>query len=191
MVDYHVTMTIKNGRIKKLMDGLGIKSAAELSRQSGICSASICALLNMKAKPMNSNGKWNPVVIALSEFFGVACGEMFPELAFKTVSSNKIYKYVEQAQLASLNTDPPQIAWEKEYGKHEAVRALLAAQDFTPKEKLVIKERIMCGKTLLECAKLIRVTPSRVRQIEARVLRRLRHPYWSKVFDLKNMYEED
>ncbi len=191
MSDYHVTMIIKNGRIKKLMDEMGIKSAAELSRQSGICSGSICALLSMKVKPMNSRGKWNRIVIALSEFFGVACDEMFPELAFKTVSSNKIYKYVEQAQLASLNTDPPQIAWEKEYTKQEAIKALLAAQDFTPKERFVIKERIMNGRTLQECADLLGVHRERARQIEANVLRRLRHPYWSEVFDLKNMYEED
>ena len=61
--------------------------------------------------------------------------------------------------------------------KNAITRALLT---LTPREERVIRERFMNEKTLLEVGQLFNVNSERIRQIEAKALRKLKHPARSK-----------
>lgn len=50
-----------------------------------------------------------------------------------------------------------------------------------PKEQEVLRLRFFDGKTLDECGEILRVTKERVRQVEAKALRTLRHPSRGKL----------
>jgi len=52
-------------------------------------------------------------------------------------------------------------------------RALLT---LTPREERVIRERFLNDKTLVEVCQLLNVGAERIRQIEAKALRKLKHP---------------
>ncbi len=72
----------------------------------------------------------------------------------------------------------------------EATRKVLAS--LTPREEKVLRMRFgigeRCDHTLEEVGKDFKVTRERIRQIEAKALRKLRHPNRSKI--LKMFYEE-
>ena len=57
--------------------------------------------------------------------------------------------------------------------KNAITQALLT---LTPKEERVIRERFFHGKTLEEVGQVYSVTIERMRQIEAKALRKLKHP---------------
>ncbi|MGE4298594.1 MAG: RNA polymerase sigma factor RpoD [Desulfovibrionaceae bacterium] len=71
----------------------------------------------------------------------------------------------------------------------EQIASVLA--DLTPREEQVLRKRFGIGErsdhTLEEVGKLFNVTRERIRQIEAKALRKLRHPVRSQV--LKSYYE--
>ena len=53
--------------------------------------------------------------------------------------------------------------------------------ELTDREQNVLKMRFMSGMTLEECAKAINVGRERIRQVEAKALRKLRHPrHWKR-----------
>ena len=79
----------------------------------------------------------------------------------------------------------------------EAVNSKLAEQistvlsELTPREEQVLRKRFGIGEksdhTLEEVGKLFNVTRERIRQIEAKALRKLRHPVRSQ--SLRSYYE--
>jgi RNA polymerase primary sigma factor len=71
----------------------------------------------------------------------------------------------------------------------EQIASVLA--DLTPREEQVLRKRFGIGEksdhTLEEVGKLFNVTRERIRQIEAKALRKLRHPVRSQV--LRSFYD--
>jgi len=64
---------------------------------------------------------------------------------------------------------------------------LAAVADLTEREQKVIEDRYMHHMTLEQCGYHFNVTRERIRQVEARALRKLRHPYSSKHWLLDTM----
>ena len=64
---------------------------------------------------------------------------------------------------------------------------LAAVADLTEREQKVIEDRYMHHMTLEQCGYRFKVTRERIRQVEARALRKLRHPYSSKHWLLDTM----
>ena len=51
----------------------------------------------------------------------------------------------------------------------------------TPREERVIRERFFNNKTLEEVGQILSVTRNRIRQIEAKALRKMKHPSRSEI----------
>lgn len=64
---------------------------------------------------------------------------------------------------------------------------LAAVADLTEREQKAIEDRYMHHMTLEQCGYHFNVTRERIRQVEARALRKLRHPYSSKHWLLDTM----
>ena len=62
----------------------------------------------------------------------------------------------------------------------EITKEVLSSPEFTSNERTVLKKRYMEGWTLEAIAQKLDLSRSRIGQIEARALRRLRHPEMSK-----------
>ena len=173
MKDYQITITIKNGRIISHMRRMGIDSINELCRRLGGQSGSeMGRLINMKLSPYNPiSNRWRPLVIRLADFFGVLPDELFPDMAYQTLPTNKIYRLIDQQEI-NARLPPPSF-------EDNQVKTLLleGAVSTLPKgERDVIRLRYYDGLTLAEIGDTLGLSSERIRQLEYRGLRKMRGP---------------
>ena len=183
----------KNGILQKFIDQMGW-TQEEFARKLGIHQSTVCAWFNMKACP-NSHIH----VDKITELIGKPINEIFPDIlktkAFRSIKKrNTLYKEVDLIFLPSHKM--PELSYiPEDKTKFEICEMtdniLKALQTLKPKEEQVIKKRFgigeeyLEGKTLRECSKIFGVSSARIRQIESRALRKLRHPRNTKI--LKNL----
>jgi RNA polymerase sigma factor (sigma-70 family) len=177
MSDYFSILKIQQGRLKKAMLDAGIKTSAELSRRSGVHQTVINSLLNFKAsarrKTANHEGEYREVVLKICGVLAREPSEIFPDELNHEVPTNKIETFVERAQLVSGELG--------ELGPYEAcakndsglmLRGIL--RHYPPQQQRVIEARFWEGKTVGEVAEEMKLSPSRIHQIEAKTLGQLR-----------------
>ena len=75
----------------------------------------------------------------------------------------------------------------------ERLRDWITKSDLTEREKYVLIQRIFNEKTLVEVGKEAGVTRERIRQVEAKAYRKLRHPMYINTFkdDLRELSDSD
>lgn len=75
----------------------------------------------------------------------------------------------------------------------ERLRDWITKSDLTEREKYVLIQRIFNEKTLAEVGKKAGVTRERIRQIEAKAYRKLRHPMYRNTFkdDFRELSDSD
>jgi RNA polymerase sigma factor (sigma-70 family) len=145
--------------------GYTVKELAELVDTN---TNMIVGLANGTIPPVH-RGEAKLVVLKLSEMLDVALEDLFPEYAFQfnTVAVGVTNEQIEEALYQDVLPDEEYDCIEF----NEAVAGVLL-----PKELDVIHARYYEGKTLDEVGRILRRTIESVRQIEAKALRKLRHP---------------
>jgi RNA polymerase sigma factor (sigma-70 family) len=178
----------KHGELNAALTHLGW-SIAELARRCKATHSNVCAVINLKLRP--SPKLANKIQMALGEegiFLDVL--EQWPE-AFKI-------------RRRFVRIETMDIPMERLIGCREAIMVLAPDQNeeaeglsvamqevlktLTDKERLVIVERFYEKKDFQCVADKLGVTPVRIRQIEVRALRKLRHP--ERICDLEQIAEE-
>lgn len=173
----------RNNIILQMMEDRGIKSNAELSRQTGVSQSVLSEIINMKMLPSKKDGRWSVHVIKLAEFFYCLPEDMFSEEQLYTrLSSNhthveltfgEMYAQIE-AQKAEYMLPENVVDREKLKGVVEYVFKCL-----TPIEQKVISLLFgfNCNEySEREVASIMGVGKLRIRHIGAKALRKLRHP---------------
>ena len=175
MSDYHTTIKIQQGRLKAAMMEVGIRTASELSRRSGVSNQKIGELLNFKKTPRTKSGKWRKMVIDISRALGADPSYLFPEHLDHEVSTNSVEFFADRQELSS--NDQKVIGPADECMRAEMEQAINDAVCGLPdRERCVLIGRICEGKHLAEIGRMYDVTPERVRQIESSAMRKMRHP---------------
>ena len=177
MSDYYATLKIQQGRLKQAMGQLGIKSAAELARRSGVSQDTIGELLNLKKSPRYGKvGKWRKPVLAICEVLGAEPDDIFPVHLDHEVVTNKMEAYVEQAQLEGWT--PLQLTPGEEMDRENMSQVVdEVLSELPPRDQRLIKARFWEGKTLDEIGEREQMSRECIRARESRVFRKLRHPY--------------
>jgi len=173
--DYYATLRIQHGRLKAAMQELGIETAAALSRRSGVTQGDIGKLLNFRESPRAKNGEWRTVTLAICKALGSEPSELFPDHLDHEIPTNRIASFVEHAQLAggaALQLGPGEECQQAEM--EQTLDEVLGT--LTDRERSVLKTRFWDGKTLEETGIEHNIGGQRARQIEAKALRKLRHP---------------
>jgi RNA polymerase sigma factor (sigma-70 family) len=194
MKDVRIELKLRNNLVLTRMEELGIKTVAELTRRAGLKRESgVGAIINMKSSPFTDASdpaapKWKAVVIKIAKALASEPEELFSEALQQTridpitklhleVSVDDIRRLSARGSRYLLADANP----EQDLQIKEVEGALKdALQTLTPREGEVIKLRFgLEGNnecTLAEVAPLLNVTGEMVRKIEARALRKLRHP---------------
>ena len=179
-MDYELTLKVRNAPLLNEMKRAGLKTAADLHRATGIGQGVIGDFLNLKTTPYGRDGFTpKPSVLKLAEYFGLSYECLFPEANLRSpLVQNKFTQQVssqQMAQLANISTeDPSRLLEIMETEDRDVLEDMLSGK-VTPREKEVLKARAN-GKTLIEIGDSMGICSQRVRQIEQRALRRLRHP---------------
>lgn len=173
--DYYATLRIQQGRLKAAMQELGIDTAADLARRSGVSQSTIWELLNFRESPRAKNGEWRVVTLAVCKALGSEPIDIFPEHLDHEIPTNRIAAFVEHAQLSGremLQLGPGDEMQQAE--TEQTIDEVLGT--LTDRERSVLKMRFWEGKTLQETGRACNICSQRARQIEAKALRKLRHP---------------
>lgn len=82
--ELEVTITLRNGRLKKLMRSRGFSTMKELHSASGISYQCICHVMNMKGSRPTKEG--------LANYFGVDVDWLFPPYIEEVIKTNRVVK---------------------------------------------------------------------------------------------------
>jgi transcriptional regulator with XRE-family HTH domain len=165
----------KHGGLYNILQKLGW-TQAELSRRSGVNPTAVGEIINLTKRP--SVQQANSIQIAfgdVGEYFDVleewpatfnGCGGL-KHVVTKDIPTEQLLGNHE-----AMNLPAPEMT--VDYGRKEKLELVL--ETLTRKEAWVLRERFYGGKTLQEVGDQFDVTGNRVRMIEAKALRKMRHP---------------
>jgi len=177
MKDYELQIAVKNAPLLNLMRMNGVKSLAQLQRLTDTPYNSLVNLANLKMSIFGSLGKPREFVVKVADFFGVLPENLAPEAQhYVGLEKNRATVQVNAEQMfaltnqAEINPDALLEHQEMIDFTHEALDKL------TVNQRKVLTMRFMEEKTLQQCGEVMNCTRERVRQIEQKALRILRHP---------------
>lgn len=182
--DFLFDVRIKNARIAREMRRCGITSANELARRSGANNSDVGRLLGLKITPMMSlrNGgvTWRGVVVKVADALGVAPEDLFSDAQkYTALKNNRFYVEASEAEVGMMvssmerDAEPP----DEIIARREAAQIVRRAiETLTPREAKVLGARYDDEETLEAVAAAQGVTKERIRQLELKAIRKLRHP---------------
>ncbi len=199
----------RNNLILTRMEELGIKNAAELSRRIGYTTqGTVGEIINMKVSPFkkvrSGPRQWKKIVRDIANVLFADPEDLFPDSLSEALVPKGAQLFVELApqelrQLTGGSGSTPLLLGqgsnpEVRFQAKEVMDALLASlQTLSPNQKKVLTFRYgLQGEgehTLEEVAEKMSVSKSRIRQIEAAALRKMRHPRRAKPVLRAGAYE--
>lgn len=197
--DYFVTITIKNGPMKRLMELNGFNSASELSRACGVHSSTIGGYLCLRKKAMNHDGEWSPAIIKISAVLKCLPQEMFPPQHIKYAlekNTSSSYMNIQDVNLITNSLRTAALPADEVIMKREASEAINSVLSELPEiQRDILSRRFGLNgpeQTLEEVANFYGITRERVRQREANAIRQIRYTSLSKKIRpfIKQVYED-
>jgi len=192
MSDYRLEVKVRNANILRLIEARGIKNVAELSRAAGICNATFGNIINLRRSPVTKTGDWHPIVLKVCEYLLVMPSDLFSQEQMEPLTTNKSSVDIGFEDISRLLDDPTQCPSLRLEQLDVANTVNSVLETLTEREKKVLMLRFGIEgseQTLEEVGKQFDVTRTRIRQIELKALRKLRHPDRAKLlrplYDLK------
>lgn len=189
MSEYRVDVKVRNNLFLRKLEQAGYKTVGEFCRINNLMSkASVIGdILAMKRSPLDRNGEFVPTVETVCEIIGCSPYELFTDVQLNTVlKTNKKSMMISEAEAQFyLENSEPKLLEDMVMDDQKIDIVEQSLKGLTPREAEVIKMRFGLGEnsecmTLEECGKKFDVNRERIRQIEARALRKLRHPSLAK-----------
>jgi len=175
--DYEIHLFIKNARLINKINEFNFDSIREFADVSGISYSGICKALRLETSVYNKKFHLRTMPRKLAEFFMCEPTELFPEEiwyaalteTYKSVqiTSEELHFYL-PSERGGINLLEKQLDEEKVMG--------LVGELLTGRETKVLKMRFIGGNTYEEVGREFGVSRERIRQIETKALRKLRHP---------------
>lgn len=179
MKDYRLTIKVRNNRLLKAIEAAGGTPGGKWCEENGLSYARVNDLVNMTASPMRVNGMLRPEAARLCEILGKIPEDLWSNEQLHPLERNFSEMEMDHAQVVAL-LPPEQQSYLQDFSgiENEQTTALVdrALSTLRSADRDVIRMRFHEGMTLDECGKRLGVTTERVRQIEMRALRCLRHP---------------
>jgi RNA polymerase sigma factor (sigma-70 family) len=175
--EYLVKVTIRNNLILRQMKKLGIKTQTELAKLSGLQPITVGKLIGLKRRPLHAlTGEWLDTAFALSAALHVEPEELWTEKqrGMALDSNTREVSMSEDAVMQLASGDRLE---------HNVIASKLVADALTtlkPREQDIIRARFFDGDTLEEIGDRQGVSRGRIQQLEAKALRKLKHPSRSR-----------
>jgi RNA polymerase primary sigma factor len=169
---YRVTVKVRNANLLRAIEKAGYSPGQKFADLAGIAYIHLNDLINMTRKPTDRHGDLHPAVESLCAFLGAMPSNIFDAHQMHNA-------LVKNRSDVDLNLDDLASIQAKTSPHHLQSAVDQVVETLTDNESLVIKLRFgIEGRehTLKEIGEIIGVTQERVRQIEAKALRKLRSP---------------
>lgn len=190
--EYRIDVKVKNNLILKKIEKSGYKTVGEFARKNNIHASAIGSIVNMTESPLLKDGKFRDVIYKISDLLNCCPEDFFTESQlYAILKTNKRTLEVNESEMKFMleykedNKSLEEIVME-DY-KNNIIKENLSL--LTQREEKVLRLRFGFDErehTLEEVSKIIGITRERVRQTEAKALRKLRHP--SMTEELRELY---
>lgn len=198
MDEYRIDFKVRNNVILYKLEEAGYKSIGEVCRLHGMMkyASNIGDVVAMKQSPLKPDGEFRPCIIWLAEIIGCAEIDLFTDTQINTIlKTNKKSISVNEAEMKfMLESSEQKNKMLEEIVENDQMENSLNKElkTLTLGEQKIINMRFGLGEysriyTLDECGKEVGCDRERIRQIEARALRKLRHP--SRAGNLREFIE--
>ena len=187
--DYRMLVKIKNNRILELIEASGFENVSQFCQHFGFQQGIVGQYVNMKKRPTDKrNGEWLPSILAIADALRCSPDSMFTESQKENILlKNNAEVTFEEKHLAQMTNFTPEQKLILDESRPEDLieTALMALNEdgtnvLTQSEKTVLQMRFGLHDsdeyTLQATGDELGVTPERIRQIEAKAMRKLRHP---------------
>jgi RNA polymerase sigma factor (sigma-70 family) len=183
MNEYRVKVTIRNNLLLSAIEAAGYRFQVDFARAAGISQAEFNQLVALRRAPIDHwSGEFSNTAKAIMETLGLAPTDLWTDKQLtmslnkntgeRICSENEIQAMLENHAEQMTLPDPEQ----ELMNKQRDALVNLALDSIAPRSAKILRMRYEQGMTYAEIAKLLNVSAPRVREIEARALRMLRHP---------------
>ena len=186
---YLVKVSIRNNLIIKAIHRAGYRNVSQFCEQNGMAKTQLTELISFRTPPLTQEGEFREPAKKLMEGLCALPTELWTAeqltMELKRNTSTKEVNLDAMLSVLGINAEealqmieppkPDEVLEEKE--KAEVVSEML--DSLTPKEARVLRMRFGIGcdeHTLEEVGKKLDVTSERIRQMEAKALRKMKHP---------------
>jgi len=185
MKDYRLTIKVRNNRILKAIEDVGGTPGGKWCEENGLSYQRVNNLINMTSSPLMAGGDLFPDAARLCEILGKLPEDLWSNEQLYPLERNFSEMEMDITQVVALLPQdqrsylPDFTEFEQEQTKSLVSKAV---STLGQREQNILRMRFDDDLSYDECAKHLGVTRERVRQIEAKALRKMRHPKLTSMF---------
>ena len=195
---YRVKITVRNNLLLTAIEQAGYRFVAEFAREIGYTATRVGDLIGLREAPIKKDGNFTDMAKKIMEVLGAAPSDLWTVEQLNMRLEKNVWEdqYTTDAVKSILGSNVAQLEGavyegvekpEDQLNKKDLKDMLLQGlESITPREKKVLLLRFGLNQgrehTLEEAAQVMNITRERVRQIEAKALRKMRDPSRSKLF---------
>jgi hypothetical protein len=198
MKEYRVKVTVRNNLLLSAIEDAGYKSQAEFARAAGLTDTHVTALVGLRVCPIRNDGTFTDVAQTMMEVLGACPTDLWTneQLSMRLKNNSAEGAMSGTEVLAALAMDPIDLIEMKEpdaevFEKEKVSIIAKTLKTLTFTEQMVLGKRFGINgneQSLRDVAQEMGCTAERIRQIEAKALRKMRHP--SRSNELQQLIEE-
>jgi len=177
--DYRVTIKIRNNLILRAIELSGGQMGQKWCEENGLCYSVICSFVAMKKSPLNANGGLVKQAQKLCDVLNKHPQDLWNNQQLYPLEKNFTEVEMSYSQILAIsnNGENSYIEGFDDFSRAQTKKLVDKTLDtLTSRERQVIKLRFYDDMTLDDVGKVLDVTRERVRQIETKAMRKLRHP---------------
>ena len=192
MKEFRLKVSVRYNLLLSAIEAQGYVSVAEFERSCELVVGSINNLVAMREAPILQSGEFSQKAKLVMEVLGAAPLDLWSEqqltIKLKTntgeraIDANIVQHLLEQKDRTDYLPSPEDFLLSAETSA--IVNEVLSS--LNPREKEVLHERFSNEDTYENVGKIHKVSKERIRQIELKALRKLRHPKYVSI--LKEIY---
>lgn len=183
--DYRITVKVRNNRILKAIEDAGGTPGQKWCDANGLVYTSVNSLINMTVGPLSASGSISTPAMNLCEVLNKLPEDLWSNEQLYPLEKNfsEIEMDYEQV-VALLPSDEQYYLPDFSDFENRQAKALIgkALAKLSGKGREVLRMRHEEDMTLDQCAERLGVSRERIRQIEAKALRQMRHPAMVEIY---------
>ena len=178
MKDYRVTVKVRNNRILKAIEAVGGVPGGKWCEENNLKYASVNALINMKASPIDNYGRLTQDAEALCGALNQRPEDLWSNEQIHPLERNFSEMEMDHEQILNLTGNSVALMGPDDVAESKELASLMAEglASLTVREQQVLHLRFHEDMTYEEIGKRLGVIGQRAYQIESHALRKMRQP---------------